>query len=117
MSDESQLLPESLVWKPPAAIPGAAAAGEATATRKAVGGKQSAGSMDYPVGQVPGVATASDGTVWVFHRGARAWQTDGSVSSGGEEGDAEAVLQGPTVMQVSGAACQGQHLGAPIRLC
>lgn len=100
MSDEAQLVPESLVWKPPAAIPGAAAAGEATATRKAAGGKQSAGSMDYPVGQVPGVATASDGTVWVFHRGARAWQTDGSVSSGGDEGDAEAVLQGPTVMQI-----------------
>ncbi|KAL4858006.1 Peptidyl-glycine alpha-amidating monooxygenase A [Chlorella vulgaris] len=100
MSDESQLVPEALVWKPPAAVPGAAAAGKATATRKAAGGKQSAGSVDYPVGQVPGVATASDGTVWVFHRGDRAWQTDGSISSGGEEGDAEAVLQGPTVMQI-----------------
>lgn len=83
-----QLQPETSLWRPPAEVPP----------------EVKGGNKPYPVGQVSGLASGGDATVWVFHRGARAWNPDGTVSDldGGGRGD---VLPGPAVLQVGTVAC------------
>lgn len=84
------MLPETAVWQPPATI-------EAKGT-----------PAKWPLGQVPGVAATGDGTLWLFHRGARAWNPNGTVvaEAGGAAGGSldtlgdAALLPGPTVLQV-----------------
>jgi hypothetical protein len=70
-----------------------------------VGKAQKAGGKGavFKVGQVPGVASTGDGTLWAFNRGDRAWQQDGSVSGGKGKGgreEAESLVQGPAVLQL-----------------
>lgn len=68
-------------------------------------GKKASAGSSYPLGQVSGVASVGDGTVWVFHRGDRAWQSDGSIGnasshSASSDKEAAGLLAGPTVLQV-----------------
>lgn len=83
---QGQLQPETTLWQPPAEVP------------PAVKG----GNKPYPVGQVSGLASSGDGSVWVFHRGARTWNADGSVSDA-DGGATSNTLSGPAVLQVGGA--------------
>ncbi len=76
------------------------------------------GAPAFKIGQVSGLASPGDGTVWVVHRGERAWNPDGSVANSGAATsgtmEEEAVLAGPVVLQVSrcgGGAARGLHQG------
>lgn len=76
---------------------------------------QRVGAPAFKIGQVSGLASPGDGTVWVVHRGERAWNPDGSVANSGAATsgtmEEEAVLAGPVVLQVSrcgGGAANGQ---------
>lgn len=75
---------------------------------------QRVGAPAFKVGQISGLASAGDGTVWVLHRGERAWNPDGSVANSGAAAsgsmEEEGVLQGPVVLQVGGQAARGVHV-------
>ncbi|KAL4442992.1 hypothetical protein ABPG77_008483 [Micractinium sp. CCAP 211/92] len=78
-----QLQPETSLWRPPAdVLP-----------------EVKGGNKPFPVGQVAGLASNGDGTVWVFHRGARSWNTDGTVSDA-DGGASSNLLSGPAVLQL-----------------
>ena len=63
------------------------------------------------MGQVPGVASPGDGTVWVFHRGSHAWGSKGAQLGSAAAGNGSAngaaddgTIQGPVILQVLPAA-------------
>ncbi|KAL4457726.1 hypothetical protein ABPG75_012591 [Micractinium tetrahymenae] len=78
-----RLQPETALWQPPAEVPP----------------EVKGGNKPYPLGQVSGLASNGDGTVWVFHRGQRAWNPDGSVFDASGDGK-DSVLPGPAVLQL-----------------
>ncbi|KAI7845909.1 hypothetical protein COHA_000641, partial [Chlorella ohadii] len=96
---KGQMVPEAKVWQPPEAV-------------------KRVGAPAFRIGQVSGLASPGDGTVWVVHRGERAWNPDGSVANSGAATsgtmEEEAVLAGPVVLQLdqdSGALLQSWGSG------
>jgi hypothetical protein len=90
---DGRLVREAKVWQPPAAIKPPPPADSKR------GGEGGTPGPPFPVGQVPGVASAGNGTVWIFHRGNQAWQATGAVGNASSADEADAVLAGPTVAQ------------------